>query len=214
MKLYTYWRSTASYRVRIVLELKGIAIEHIPVHLAHRDGGQQHSDAYDTINPGHTVPSLVLDDGTAIIQSLAIMSYLDEICPEPALLPSYPVERAKVRAAAQLIACDIHPLNNLRVLKYLKQQLGHDNNETLAWMTHWMQRGFSAFQALVKTDTEFCFGHQPGLADVCLVAQLYNAHRWGVDLAGFSRLTEIEQSCRAIPAFINSHPDQQPDTET
>ena len=215
MKLYTYWRSTASYRVRIVLELKGISIVHIPVHLAHCNGGEQHSDTYNNINPGHTVPSLVLDDGTAITQSLAIISYLDEICPEPALLPSDPVARAKVYAAAQLIVCDVHPLNNLRVIQYLKQQLGHDDEQAITWMKHWMEHGFKALEKLVDTSTRFCFGDdQPGLADICLVAQLYNAHRWGVDMERFQRLTEIEKQCQSIPAFVISHPDQQNDAET
>jgi len=214
MKLYTYWRSTASYRVRIVLELKGISVEYVPVHLAHRDGGEQHSDTYNNINPGHTVPSLVLDDGTAIVQSMAIMSYLDEIWPEPALLPSDPIMRAKARAAAQLIACDVHPLNNLRVIQYLKQRLGQDDEQTVIWMKHWMDRGFTAFEKLIDTNSKFCFGDQPGLADVCLVAQLYNAHRWGVDLERFQRLTEIEKQCRLNPAFTNSHPSIQSDAET
>ncbi len=212
MKLYTYWRSTASYRVRIALELKGIDVELVPVHLL-ADEGQQHSQAYSAINPGNTVPTLVLDDGDAITQSLAIVSYLDEIYPEPALLPADLTERARVRSGAQMIACDIHPLNNLRITQYLKQQLGHDDRQTVEWMKHWMQRGLAAYQNFIRHDAEFSFGGKPGLADICLVSQLYNAHRWGLDLTGFPHLVKIEKNCMALSAFRDSHPDRQPDVE-
>ncbi len=207
MKLYSYWRSTTSYRVRIALHLKGLAFDTIPVDLVK---GEQRADAYQGVNPGKGVPTLVLDDGTVLTQSLAILEYLDQAHPDPALLPADPVERAKVQAAAQVIALDVHPVNNLRVGQKLKA-MGHDQDDVVAWMNHWMREGFTAFQAMIRPDTKFCFGDTPGLADLCLVAQLYNAHRWGTNLTPFKRLTEIEQLCLALPAFDAARPENQPD---
>lgn len=212
MKLYTYWRSTAAYRVRIALNLKNLTVEHIPVHLV-RDGGEQKSEAYRAINPGATVPALVTASDAVIVQSMAIMTYLDETCSLPPLLPDDPVARARVRAAAELIACDIHPVNNLRIGQYIKDVLGHDQDAVTTWMRHWMGQGLTAFQQLLEPETPFCFGDQPGLADICLVPQLYNAHRWGLDLAGLDRLTAIEQRCLALPAFAAARPEAQADAE-
>ena len=207
MKLYTYWRSTTSYRVRIALNLKGIAYEAVPVDLL---GGQQRTPDYTMLNPGQGVPTLVTDDGTVLTQSMAILDWLEETYPEPALLPSGPVARAQVRAAALGIATDIHPLNNLRVVGKLKA-MGHGQDEATAWMNEWMTRGLTAFARLIEADTDFCFGDAPSLADLCLVPQLYNAHRWGCDLSTLARLTEIEVRCLELPAFAAARPEAQPD---
>jgi maleylacetoacetate isomerase/maleylpyruvate isomerase len=210
MKLYTYWRSTAAYRVRIALNLKGIAAEMVPVNLV-ADGGQQHAPRYVALNPAHLVPTLVLDDGTPLTQSLAIIDYLEAVRPEPALLPADPVARAHVLAAAHVVAMDIHPVNNLRVVQHLGETFGATPEDKAAWMRHWMARGFDALQAMIRPDTPFAFGDAPGLADICLVAQMYNAHRWGLELAPFGRLCEIETRCAALPAFAEAAPEKQPD---
>ena len=207
MKLYTYWRSTTSYRVRIALHLKGIAHDTVPVDLV---AGDQCAPGYTALNPGQGVPTLVLDDGAVLTQSMAVLDWLEESHPDPALLPHDLVARARVRAAALTIATDIHPVNNLRVLGKLKA-MGHSQNEATDWMNDWMTRGFVAFTQLIEPDTAFCFGDAPGLADLCLVPQLYNAHRWGCDLTPFERLSEIEQRCLALPAFDAARPEAQPD---
>ena len=207
MKLYTYWRSTTSYRVRIALNLKGIAYEAAPIDLV---AGDQRAPDYAALNPGQGVPTLVLEDGTVLTQSMAILDYLEESHPDPALLPSDPTARAKVRAAALTIATDIHPVNNLRVVGKLKA-MGHSPDEATEWMNDWMTRGFAAFAELIDPDTEYCYGDTPGLADLCLVPQLYNAHRWGCDLSAFARLTDIETRCLALPAFEAARPESQPD---
>ncbi len=208
MKLYSYWRSTTSYRVRIALSLKGIAYETVPVDLI---AGEKHAAAYTALNPGQGVPSLVLDTGSVLTQSMAILDWLEDTRQDPPLLPTDPVQRAKVRAAALTIATDIHPVNNLRVVGRLKA-LGHSDEETTAWMNDWMTRGFAAFAELLEPDTPFCCGEAPGLADLCLVPQLYNAHRWGCDLSPFARLTDIEARCLALPAFAAARPEAQPDS--
>ncbi len=207
MKLYSYWRSTTSYRVRIALGLKGLSYETIAVNLV---AGEQKAAGYAAVNPGLGVPSLVTDQGEVLTQSMAILEWLEEVYPQPALLPAAPLERARVRAAALAIATDIHPVNNLRVIGALKA-LGHAQDDIVVWMNDWMTRGFAALAALIRPDTPFCFGEEPGLADLCLVPQLYNAHRWGCDLSGFARLTGIEARCLALPAFAAAHPDVQPD---
>jgi maleylacetoacetate isomerase len=212
LKLYTYWRSSAAHRVRIAVEIKGVAVERHPVALV-QGGGEQHRQAYRAIHPGGTVPALVLEDGTAITQSLAIIALLDELYPQPALLPAEPVARARVRAAAELIACDIHPIDNLRVRQYLAETLGHDQAAVATWMRHWMRLGLEAFQRLIAGDTPFCFSDEPSLADLCLIPQLYNARRWDLDLVGFERLVAIEQRCLAMPAFLAARPEAQADAE-
>lgn len=209
MKLYSYWRSTTSYRVRIALNLKGITYEPVPVDLV---AGAQYAPDYAALNPGQAVPTLVLGDGTVLTQSMAILDWLEETHPSPPLLPADPVPRAHVRGAAFGIATDIHPVNNLRVVRKL-QSMGQSRDDTIAWMNGWMHEGLAAFQRLIRPDTPFCFGHAPGLADLCLVPQLYNAHRWGCDLALFPRLREIEARCLALPAFDSARPETQPDAE-
>ncbi len=208
MKLYSYWRSTTSYRVRIALNLKGLSYDYCPVDLV---AGEQSSDPYTALNPGKGVPTLLLEDGTALTQSLAIIDYLEAIAPEPQLLPAQPLLRARVQAAAHTIAMDIHPVNNLRVMTYLKSQMGMDSAGQTAWFHHWMTEGFTAYQALLPGGTRFSFADTPTLADICLVPQLYNAHRWGVDMIRFPRLLEIEKHALSLAAFDQARPENQPD---
>ncbi|MDO6731781.1 maleylacetoacetate isomerase [Marinovum sp. 2_MG-2023] len=207
MKLYSYWRSTTSLRVRAAMNLKSLDYDIVPVDLV---AGDQRHESYQTLNPGKGVPTLVLDDGTVLTQSMAILDYLETRYPEPALLPVDPIARAKVRAAADQIALDIHPVNNLKVVSHLKS-LGHSQDDAVAWMNHWMTEGFTAFQHLIRPDTAFCFGDSPGLADLCLVGQLYNARRWQCDLAPFGRLTDIDARCQQIDAIASAMPERQPD---
>ncbi|WP_238368621.1 maleylacetoacetate isomerase [Mesobacterium pallidum] len=207
MRLYTYWRSTTSYRVRIALNLKGLAYEPVSINLVE---GDQSSSDYAALNPGLGVPTLVLDDGTVLTQSMAILDWLEETHPDPPLLPKDAIQRAKVRAAALTIAADVHPVNNLRVIARLKS-MGHSQQEAVDWMNDWMQRGFKAFEKLIAPDKDYCFGETPGLADLCLVPQLYNAHRWGCDLSALTRLTEIERRCLDRAAFDAARPKNQPD---
>ncbi len=210
MRLYSYWRSTAAYRVRIALNMKSVAYETVAVDLV-ADGGQQHAPDYAALNPSHLVPTLVLDDGTALTQSLAIVEYLDITHPDPALLPADPIQRAHVKAAALVIAADMHPVNNLRIVQHLGTKFNATPDDKAEWMRHWMVAGFDALLQMVRTDTAFAFGETPGFADICLTAQYYNARRWGVDLAPYARLTEIEQNCLGLPAFAAATPENQPD---
>ncbi|WP_299548151.1 maleylacetoacetate isomerase [uncultured Tateyamaria sp.] len=208
LTLYSYWRSTTSYRVRAALHLKGVPFETVPVDLL---AGAQKDEAYAEMNPGKGVPTLVLEDGSVLTQSLAILDYIEARWPEPSLLPADPVARARVQAAAHTVAVDVHPVNNLRVVTHLCDAYGADTDEAMAWMRHWMVEGFTAFEALVQDDTPFAFGHAPDLADLCLVAQVYNAHRWGVDLTPFPKVQRIEAACLNVPAIAAAHPDEQPD---
>lgn len=210
MKLYSYWRSTTSVRVRAALNLKGVAYEIVPVDLVK---GAQKTDSYTALNPARGVPTLVLDDGTTLTQSMAILDYLDTTYPEPPLYPADPVLRAQVDAAAHAIALDIHPVNNLRVLGYLKGTMGHSQDEAEAWMRHWMHEGFATFQTLIRPDTPFCFGDTLGMADLCLVGQMVNARRWGLDMTPFKRLEQIDTHCRKIDAVIRALPEHQPDAQ-
>ncbi len=208
MKLYGYWRSTTSYRVRIALNLKGMSYETAPVDLV---AGEQRTDDYAALNPGQGVPTLVLDDGTVLTQSLAIIDYLDATYPNPAFLPADPVARAKVLAAAHTIAMDIHPVNNLKVVGRLKSKHGASADDGIDWMRHWMTDGFHSYQGLLPEGPTFSFSDQTTLADICLVAQLYNAHRWGVDMTPFQRLLQIEEAAMKLPAFEAARPENQPD---
>ncbi|QGL95712.1 MULTISPECIES: maleylacetoacetate isomerase [Stenotrophomonas] len=210
--LYTYWRSSAAYRVRIGLELKGLAWEARPVHLV-RDGGEQHRDAYRALNPQQQVPTL-LHEGHVLTQSLAILEYLDERFPQVPLLPADAAGRARVRALAQLVACDIHPINNLRVMQYLERSLQLPADARTQWTLHWIAEGFAAMEALLANSRDtgaFCHGDRPGLADICLLPQLYNAHRFGLDLAPYATLRRIEAACQALDAFDRARPEHQLD---
>ena len=210
MILYDYFRSSAAYRVRIALNLKGLSYQQQPVNLVK---GEQREQLYNGLNPQQLVPALVLDDGSILTQSLAICEYLDETYPTPAFLPSDSQGRARVRAMAQLVACDTHPLNNLRVLQYLTDTLSIDENAKLAWYQHWISAGFSALEALLQqpeTDT-YCHGDIPTLADICLLPQVFNAQRFDCDLARYPILKQIAERCQDLPAFAQAHPMQQPD---
>ncbi len=212
--LHGYWRSTAAYRVRIALELKGISWIHAGVHLV-RDGGEQHTASFRSLNPAGLVPTLVWGD-TVLSQSLAICEFLDEVHPQPPLLPKDPADRAFVRAVALDIACDVHPLNNLRVQQYLGRELGQGEAARTAWMHHWMHEGFSGVEGrLAARDQEgpFCFGDTPGLADLCLVAQAYNADRFGFSLAPFPRIERLVTHCRGLAPFAAAAPEAQPDAD-
>lgn len=206
MKLYDYYRSSASYRVRIALRLKGLAVETVSVNL--KDGAQKDA-AYTACNPQQLVPVLELDDGARLTQSLAIIDYLEAMYPEPPLLPSDMVARAHVRALAQLIACDIHPLNNLRVLQYLRGTLQVAEEQKTAWYHHWIHEGFRAFEArLTALDSgDYCLGGTPGLADLCLIPQVYNARRFDADLTPYPRIRRIEAACLAQDAFSKTAPE-------
>jgi len=212
LALYGYWRSTAAYRVRIALELKGLSWDNRPVHLV-RDGGEQHSAAYRALNPQGVVPAL-LDGERVFTQSLAIAEYLDEMYPEPPLLPVDPRGRARVRALALTIACDIHPLGNLRVLQHLERQFGATEAQRADWTRHWMGQGFAAIEALLADNVAtgaYCHGDTPGLADICLVPQVYNAVRWQLPLDPYPNVRRIHDACLALPAFRTAVPEVQPD---
>lgn len=209
--LYSYFRSSAAYRVRIALALKGLEYEVVPVHLL-KNGGEQRGADYLARNPEGLVPAFS-EHGHTFSQSLAIMEYLDEVYPEIALLPAAPTDRARVRALALQVACDIHPLNNLRVLRWLAHDLKIDKAARDDWYRHWILTGFHAIEARLQSAETglFCQGDQPSLADCCLVPQVYNARRYEMDLSAWPTITRIVAHCDALPAFQAAHPDLQPD---
>ena len=211
MKLYTYFRSSAAYRVRIALNLKGLPYEMVAIHLT-KDGGQQHKPDYHAVNPQERVPALALSSGEVLTQSLAIIEYLDDIAPEPALLPADALARAKVRAIAQMVACDIHPLNNLIALQYLKRVMKHEQAEIDAWYHHWVIEGFKAIEAMISPAPYACGAHVT-LADVCLIPQVFNARRLKVPLDQFPKIVAVETACLKLPAFDKARPENQPDAE-
>jgi maleylacetoacetate isomerase len=211
VKLYTYFRSSAAYRVRIALNLKGLAYDMVPVHLT-RDGGQQHKPEFQKVNPQRRVPALELSSGDVLTQSLAIIEYLDEIEPEPPFLPADALERAHVRALAQVVACDIHPLNNLIALQYLKRVLKHEQSEIDAWYHHWVTEGFTALERILHP-APYAHGAHVTLADICLVPQVYNARRLKVPLDAFPKIVSVEQACLKLPAFDKARPENQADAE-
>ena len=207
LKIYDYFRSSACYRVRIALNLKKIDFEALPVHLVN-DGGEQLKPQYQALNPQALVPALE-ENGRILTQSLAIIEYLDEVHPTPALLPSDPFAKARVRAFAYAIAADLHPLNNLRVLKYLTHDLGISEEQKNTWYQHWMTKGLSALEKLVTASgqqTAFCFGESPSLADICLIPQMYNARRFHCDITAYPTLRRIDEHCQTLTAFSHAQP--------
>jgi maleylpyruvate isomerase len=211
VKLYTYFRSSAAYRARIALNLKALNYEMESVHLL-KDGGHHKADTFRAINAQMRVPALTLDTGVTLIQSLAIIEYLDETHPEPPLLPPDPLGRAQVRAIAQLIACDIHPLNNLGTLQYLRRQLKHEQPEIDGWYHHWIHTGFAALETMLRP-APYAYGEQVTLADVCLVPQVFNARRLKVPLDKYPKIVAVDAECTKLAAFQRAHPDNQPDAE-
>lgn len=216
MKLFGYFRSSASYRVRIALNLKGIGYEQASVHLL-RNGGEQFSDEYKKLNPESLVPAMVDGEGAeAMSQSLAMMEYLEEAYPLKPLLPTNAHDRAYVRALALAIACDIHPVNNLRILKYLSANLGISDEQKNAWYQHWCAIGFAGLEQRLAHDARrglFCFGDQPGFADCVLIPQIFNAQRFNCDMSPYPTLMAINQRCLELPEFISASPANQPDAE-
>ena len=213
--LYSYFRSSAAFRVRIALNLKGLPYELHAVHLL-KDGGEQHTENYKRLNPQQLVPALV-NDGDVMGQSVAIIEYLDELQPQPPLMPSGAKARARVRQIALGVACDIHPIANLRVLQYLKKKFGADEGALLEWQRHWIGEGLAALEQMLANDPatgKFCHGDAPTLADACLIPQLYNAkHRVNMDLSSYPTLRRIEEAAYKLPAFVAARPENQPDAE-
>ena len=212
MRLYGYSRSSAAFRVRIALNLKGLTYEDAFIHLRR---GDQRQAPFLAVNPQGLVPALETD-GQTLIQSLPIIEYLDETHPEPPLLPADPAGRARVRALAAIVACDIHPINNLRVLRYLSRPLGHDQATIETWYNHWIAAGFEALEGLLTAAQgtgKFCHGDRPGLADIVLVPQVVNAERYKLDMAPYPAIVRIHENCMALPAFAAAHPRRQPDYE-
>jgi maleylpyruvate isomerase len=214
MKLYTFFRSSASYRVRIALNLKGIAYEQVPIHLR-RGGGEQLQPAYKALNPQALVPALE-DNGRILTQSVAIMEYLEEKYPAVPLLPKDPPHRALVRSMALVIACEVHPIQNLRVINYVKSKYDQTDEQVNHWAQHWIDVGLMALEEMIVAQPNprrFCFGNTPTLADICLVPQLGNARRYGCDLSRYPNILSIEKNCMALPAFADAAPEKQPDAE-
>lgn len=214
MKLYTYFRSSAAYRVRIALNLKGLPYQAVPVHLL-KNGGEQLQEEYRKINPSALVPAL-LDDSITLTQSMAIVEYLEETHPEPPLLPSDALGRARVRELAQIVACDIHPLNNLRVLRYLVKHFGISDEAKNEWYRHWVIEGLSSLELHLARDQgpgPFCHGDKPTIADCFLVPQVFNAQRFDIDVDAYPNVARINAMCVELPAFAAAHPSKQPDAE-
>ncbi len=213
MKLYTFWRSSAAYRVRIALNLKGISYEDALVHLV-KDGGEHKKSDYVAINPQKLVPTLIDDEGSILTQSVAMMEYLEDIQPAPSLLPGSAIERAHIRALTQAISCDIHPVNNLRILQYLTGELGISEEEKMKWYLHWLQVGFEGLETTLSNSNytgDFCFGNTPTMADCCLIPQVYNARRFNLDLSPYPNIVRIEQNCLKLEAFDKAIPENQSD---
>jgi maleylacetoacetate isomerase len=211
VKLYTFFRSSAAYRVRIALSLKGLASEMISIHLQ-KEGGLNRKPEFRAINPQMRVPALKLDSGDVLIQSLAIIEYLDETHPEPPFLPRDPLARAKVRALAQAIACDIHPLNNVAPLRYLKRELGQEQAKIDGWYHHWIHEGFAALEDMLGPGP-YAFGSEVTLADICLVPQVYNARRFKVPLDRYPKIVAADAACGKLAAFDKARPENQLDAE-
>jgi maleylpyruvate isomerase len=214
MKLYTYFRSSAAYRVRIALNLKGLEYDAIPVHLL-RGGGEQLQEQYRSINPSGLVPAFQ-DEYITLTQSMAILEYLEDAHPQVPIMPKDAAERARVRELAQIIACDIHPVNNLRVLRYLVHELGVSEEQKAEWYRHWLVGGLEVLEKHLARDPSagpLCHGHTPTIADCCLVPQVFNAQRHGIDVSIYPNIARINAQCIEIPAFVAAHPSNQPDAE-
>lgn len=212
VRLHGYFRSSSAFRVRIALNLKGIAYEQVAYHLQR---GEQRGPAMLALNPQGLVPALEID-GKVLTQSMGIVEYLDETRPSPSLLPDDAAGRARVRALAQVIGCDIHPIDNLRVLNYLRRPLGQPEPEVSAWFNHWVATGFDALETMLSVSAgtgTFCHGETPGLADICLVPQMANSGRFGLDLTPWPTIGRIHAACLALPAFARALPGNQPDAE-
>lgn len=213
MKLFSYWRSSASYRVRIALNVKGIEYDYVPVHLV-KDGGEQHSEQYQEMNPARLVPTLVDEsEGLTLNQSMAIVEYLDEAYPgSEQLVYGDKESRALIRTIAYDVGCDIQPIANLRILNYLTDSLGMDADKKTQWAQHWIRTGFAALEKrLAKSAGKYCVGDKVSLADVCLVPQAYNATRFGVELADYPTIQRVVDNCNQLQAFIDAQPENQPD---
>jgi len=211
--LHNYYRSSTSYRVRIALEMKGLTYDYVPHHLRH---GEHLEPTYLSVNPQGLVPALILEGGTLLTQSLAIIEYLDETTPDPPLLPRDALGRARVRMLAQMIACDIHPVNNLRVLTSLRNLFGASDQDVVNWFRHWVNEGFQPLEKILASSPQtktFCNGDTPGLADICLVAQIASNARFGVDLTPYPTISRIHAACMAQPAFQKAAPENQIDAE-
>jgi len=212
LRLYTHYRSSAAYRVRIALALKGLAYDSLPVHLLN-NGGEQHKPEYRSINPQGRVPTFLTGAGDRIIQSLAVIEYLEEIAPHPPLLPGDPAKRGEIRGVAALISCDVHPLTNLSVLNRLRSNFLASDQQVADWIATWIHAGFTAVEQLIGS-TDFCFGPQPTLADVVLVPQIFSARRFKVELENYPRICRVEAEAARHPAFIDAAPESQPDSPT
>lgn len=211
MKLYGYFRSSAAYRVRIALNLKNLPYETVPIHLV-KDGGRHRTAEYRAINPQMRVPALALSGGERLIQSLAIIEYLDEVYPDPPLLPANAEHRALTRALAQIVACDIHPLNNSGTMAYLRGALGQTDESINAWYAHWVRESFDAIEQMIEPAPYACGAHVT-VADICLIPQIYNARRFMVPLDDYPKIAAVEIACNKLAAFDKARPEKQPDAE-
>ncbi len=210
IRLYGYFQSSAAYRARIALNLKDLDYELVAIHLT-KDGGHQFTEEYTKLNPQQLVPAII-DGDVTLTQSMAIMEYLEEAYPGHPILPADPAGRARVRSLSQIVACDIHPLNNLRVRKYIVEDFGLTQDHSQTWQEHWIDKGFAAYETMVAGDATFSHGDTPTMADICLIPQMFNARRINMDISAYPNLLRIEEACNALPAFERAHPKNQPDS--